>query len=382
MAKTHTGRKGQVLKRGARPTPRHRLAMATAHKKTTATPLQMAWLAPKLEMWLNDQYGDCVSAEECAAIACYSAGLGLPEVSISDSVLQAFCQRNDLLNGADLDQVIQLMQQQGLEQNGTTYTDGPGTAVDYSNEANLQNAISLGPVKLGIDADALPSGAGNQDGWTAFGGSPGQFSSEDHCVGCYAYGPTAWLAQQIQSVYGVTVALTGNAPTNGYIVYTWSTVGIVDHAWIMSTVGEAWLRTPTTLVNGVPEVGPTPPPTPVPTPPVPVPPSPPTPVPPAPAPNGWSGTVTYTAGYLISFVPAGAKRISDPKVAKSAALLTASFPGVNWTGILAEIEALIAQYGPLAIPYIESFLASLTIPNWALAIINALVSILLAGAKA
>ena len=92
--------------------------------------------------------------------------------------------------------------------------------------------------------------------------------------------------------------------------------------------------------------------------------------------------MTYTAGYLISFVPAGAKRISDPKVAKSAALLTASFPGVNWTGILAEIEALIAQYGPLAIPYIESFLASLTIPNWALAIINALVSILLAGAKA
>ena len=157
----HIGRNGQTLKRGARPTPRHKLAAAAKHRKTTVTPPQAAWLGPILEMWLNDQFGNCVSAEECAAIACYSAGVGLPEVHITDDVLKAFCQKNDLLNGADLDQVIQLMQSQGLTLNGVTYTDGPGSVVDYTNEANLQNAISQGPVKLGIDADALsPSGAG------------------------------------------------------------------------------------------------------------------------------------------------------------------------------------------------------------------------------
>jgi hypothetical protein len=50
-------------------------------------------------------------------------------------------------------------------------------------------------------------------------------------------------------------AMPAGAPANGY--YTWSTIGVVDHAWIMSTCVEAWTRQPTTV--GVPPLpGPTP----------------------------------------------------------------------------------------------------------------------------
>ena len=46
-------------------TPQRRLAMATAHKEDNCDPAANGLArSPKLEMWLNDWYGDCVSAEE------------------------------------------------------------------------------------------------------------------------------------------------------------------------------------------------------------------------------------------------------------------------------------------------------------------------------
>ena len=42
-------------------------------------PAQFAYVPKQLSMWGNDQYGDCVSAEEAFAKACYS-----PEIFIDD----------------------------------------------------------------------------------------------------------------------------------------------------------------------------------------------------------------------------------------------------------------------------------------------------------
>lgn len=253
------------FKRGARPTPRHKL-LATIPHVPHAAPVQ--WpptLASFLEMWLNDQDGDCVTAEEAAAVAQYSVVNGLPESKITDATVLAFCNKFGFLDGANLTDVMDKMISDGFIQDGG-YKDGPYAGVDYSNETVLQSAIAVGPVKIGIDADALPSGAGNGQGWFAFGGSPGQFSNEDHCVGLWGYGPIAYLVQLIQSTFGVTLAPPANAPASGYIIYTWSTVGIVDHAWIMSTCGEAWVRNPTTVgVSPAPNPLPPPPPPPGPT---------------------------------------------------------------------------------------------------------------------
>jgi hypothetical protein len=258
----HRSKSGKILKRGLIPTPRHKLAAATPHQIRGTTPAQVIVVPPKLSEWLNDQEGDCVTAEEAFAKAAYSVMNKLPELFIQDATVQAFCNKYGFANGAMLPDVMDKMISDGFQQDGQTYKDGPYAAVDYSNEPVLQNALSLGPVKIGIDANALPSGAGNSQGWSANGGSPGQYSSEDHCVALCGYGPSAALFSALGA------QMPGNFPTNGYLLYTWSTIGVVDHDWIMSTCGEAWLRNPTT--PGV----------------VPVPPPPPPPPPPGPGPGG------------------------------------------------------------------------------------------------
>lgn len=247
--------------RGAIPTPHWKISQALAsgrlfsHRVRTETPTQFAMVPKQLSYWLNNQYGDCVSAEEAAAVAAYSTLCGT-EYFITDDTVKAFASKYSILNGADLLEVIQYMEKDGFHQGSDQIQDGVSSVVDYATEATLQNALSQGPVKLGMDASALPSGAGNAMGWTAFGGS--QHKNEDHSTGLFGYGPTKWLWDQLNAVYPGCPALPSNAPPSGYLFYTWKTIGIVDHAWLMSCVSEAFLRTPTTLINGKP-LTPTPP---------------------------------------------------------------------------------------------------------------------------
>lgn len=235
------------FKTGAIPTPRHKLAAAMPFRAVQAPPPQVIVIPPFLEMWLNDQYGDCVTAEEAFAKAAYSVFAGLPETRITDATVLAFCNAYGFLNGANLTDVMDKMISAGFHQD-QGYKDGPYNSVDYSNETVLQGALAQGPVKIGIDSQALPSGAGNTSGWSASGGSPGQYTNEDHCVALCGYGPSTAL---FGALHGT---MPGGFPASGYLLYTWSTIGVVDHAWIMSTCGEAWLRNPTT-----PGVTPTPP---------------------------------------------------------------------------------------------------------------------------
>lgn len=248
------------FKTGLKPTPRHKLAAATPfmaparHQMGLVAKRSIA-VPPFLEMWLNDQFGSCVTTEEAAAIAMYSIMLGLPEVKITDATVRAFCDKYDFLNGAYLTEVMDKMISDGFHQDAG-YKDGPYNSVDYSNEAILQSALEQGPVKIGIDSSALPSGAGNANGWHDSGGRAGQYQNEDHCVGLWNYGPSAALFAALNA------PVPDGFPATGYHLFTWSTIGVVDHAWIMSTCGEAWVRNPTT-VGFTP--GPQPPPPPGPT---------------------------------------------------------------------------------------------------------------------
>lgn len=254
--------------RGARPTPRHKLAAAVPHIPRAVPPPQVAYVPTTLSMWLNDRYGDCVTAEE--AFAKDACG-----IFIQDDTVKSFASLYGFLNGAGLTDVMDQMARAGFQQDGNRYQDGGYVSVDYSNEQTLQSALASAPVKIGIDANALPSGAGNHNGWYAFGGTPGEFRNEDHCVALAGYGPAGWLFQQL----GQALPPPGvPADKPCYLLFTWSTIGVVDHDWIMSTCGEAWLRNPTTEVNGAPEPNPGPQPGPLP----PQPPTPPTPPPPPP----------------------------------------------------------------------------------------------------
>lgn len=251
--------------RGAKPTPGHKIASAAQYKVTAKAPLQTAYVPPKLDMWGNDVDGDCVTAEEAFAKACAIAGQ-TPGTFIPSATVVAWAQKRGYLNGAYLTDVMDSMKGDGFVIGTQRYDDGGYASVDYSNETILQSAIAVGPVKIGIDANALPDNAGDIQGWYATGGTPGQFPNEDHCPSLCGFGTAQYLFGQL----GVALP-SGLKPTQtGYLVFTWSTIGFVDHPWLMSCCGEAWVRNPTTVgvppLNPAPPVPPTPPSPPVPTP--------------------------------------------------------------------------------------------------------------------
>jgi hypothetical protein len=202
-------------------------------------------------MWLNDMDGDCVTAEEALKNACDRAFMFWPgvmqpskEIFIADDTVLTWATANNVLNGAYLTQVMDLMQTAGFAQDGNLYNDGPYTSVDWTNAEVLQNAISKGPVKIGVAADQLENAVPNPptNGWVATGFQTDQ--NEDHCVSLVGFGSIAWLAEQLN----VRIPDGVNPIAPAYALFTWSSVGIIDVPSMLAITGEAWLRQPSTIV--------------------------------------------------------------------------------------------------------------------------------------
>lgn len=249
--------------RGLKPTPRWKIAATKQFDpRGVRLPTSVAYVPTKLSMWLNDSQGDCVTAEE-------AFNQDVMGTFIADTTVQAWAGKYGFLDGANLTDVMDQMKLSGFSQGGSTYGVGSYSSVNFTDEPSLQAAISLGVVKYGLDANALPSGAGNANGWYAYGGNPGQFGNEDHCMGFCGFGSP----QAMFTALGMAVPADWPAASKtAYLVFTWSTIGVVDHAWVMSTVGEAYVRQPDATINGAPQPNPGP-----------NPPNPPNPPPPPPS---------------------------------------------------------------------------------------------------
>jgi len=102
--------------RGAFPSPRYRLAAAVPHTISGPTPPQVLYKPSKLSFWLNNQDGDCVTAEEAFAKACHQ-----PEIFISDAEVGKWAKQHNVLNGANLVDVLDAMTTKGFQQGGHTY---------------------------------------------------------------------------------------------------------------------------------------------------------------------------------------------------------------------------------------------------------------------
>jgi hypothetical protein len=191
-------------------------------------------------MWLNDVDGDCVTAEEAFAKACYN-----PEIFITDATVQTWATANNVLNGAVLIEVLDTMETAGFQQGGNLYNDGNPTSVDWTNAAVLQNAIAQGPVKIGVAADQLENVVPEppKNGWFATGFT--EDSNEDHCVSLCGYGPVSWLWSQLNT-QTPDPSIDGTTPA--YAMFTWSSVGIIDVPSLLAICAEAWLRNPTTII--------------------------------------------------------------------------------------------------------------------------------------
>src|SRR5580658_6268973 len=99
--------------RGARMSPAHVLSAARPHQLRANVPASFAAVPSQLSMWLNDTYGDCVTAEEAFAKAAWSVMLGLPELFVPDSEVESWARQNGFLNGAVLSDVMAAMAKSG-----------------------------------------------------------------------------------------------------------------------------------------------------------------------------------------------------------------------------------------------------------------------------
>lgn len=225
--------------RGARPSPRHRLAAAFPHVATTATPPQFLWKPKQISMWGNATYGDCTVAEEAFAKSATA------NVFVPDAEVIAWAQANGAIGGDTLIDVLDKMQTGGFVLNGSSYDDGSPVSVDWTTPATLQNAIAQGPVKIGVAADQLQNVVPDPptNGWFATGFTKDE--NLDHCVSLCGYGTIAWLAAQL----GVTVPAGVDGTQPAYALFTWDSIGIIDVPSLIAICGEAWLRVPTSIVT-------------------------------------------------------------------------------------------------------------------------------------
>lgn len=230
----------EAPKRGAIPSPRSALAAATPHISMIGAPPNSITIPTKLSFWGNDQYRDCVTAEEAFAKACNT-----PEIFIPESDVIAWAQRHNALNGAYLTPIMDFMRNDGFAVSGAVYNDGPYFSVDWTNSSSLQSAIASGPVKIGVAANQLESA------WRSTGGKTGWFgiqfqadNAEDHCISVCGYGTLSWLAEQLR--VDLPAGIDGATP--GYAVFTWNSIGILDVPSMLAITHEAWLRQPTTVV--------------------------------------------------------------------------------------------------------------------------------------
>jgi hypothetical protein len=196
-------------------------------------------------MWGNDVNGDCVTAEEAFAKACYQ-----PEIFISDPVVIDWATKHGVLNGAYIYQVLDWMLNDGFHQDGQIYDDGSRLSVDWKQSGVLKSAIAQGAVKIGVAADQLLNvwrQNGGRSGW--FGTGFHEDNAYDHCVSLCGYGTISWLAQGLN--VPVPTGVDGNKP--GYALFTWNSIGVIDEPSMLAITNEAWLRTPTTVI--IPESG-------------------------------------------------------------------------------------------------------------------------------
>jgi hypothetical protein len=179
-----------------------------------------------------------VAAEEAFNKACNN-----PEIFISEESVIEWATLNDYLNGAIIYNVLQTMQNYGFQISGSNNNDGPFFTVNWLDNNLLQNAIAnFGPVKLGVASEAIINIHKKHSGWFITGLPKN--TNIDHCVSLCGYGTFQWLASQ----FNVTVPSGLDPNQQGFAIFTWGSIGIIDIQSLQNIIGEAWVRKPTNTI--------------------------------------------------------------------------------------------------------------------------------------
>jgi len=229
---------------GEFPTPNYELAGARPYKAGGAAPESFLAWPIEIGFWGNEKVSNSSWAEEAFAKACAE-----PKVFIPTDVVMLTARECGSSNFAGF------MQMHGFQMDGTAYLDGPFNKVNWTNTAALNGAIAnVGPVKIGVASANLTSSLHGQltpgrSGWAIYDLPTGQ--PENHCASLCGYGPLAALVGLFER-YGVNVNVpSGMPPGLCYAMFTWGSIGIVDHQSLMNITGEAWVRNPTTIFKNL-----------------------------------------------------------------------------------------------------------------------------------
>jgi hypothetical protein len=229
---------------GEFPTPNYELAAAVPYKASGAAPESFLAWPIEIGFWGDEKGTNSSWAEEAFAKACAE-----PKVFIPTDVVLLTAQECGASNFA------RFMQMHGFQMNGAAYLDGPFNKVSWTNTATLNSAIAnVGPVKIGVASANLDSSPDGQltpgtSGWAIYDLPMSQ--AENHCASLCGYGPLAALVDLFER-RGVNVSVpSGMPPGLCYAMFTWGSIGIIDHQSLMNITGEAWVRNPTTIFKNL-----------------------------------------------------------------------------------------------------------------------------------
>jgi hypothetical protein len=229
---------------GEFPTPNHELAAAEPYKASGTAPESFLAWPIEIDLWGNEKASNSSWAEEAFAKACAE-----PKVLIPADLVLSTARECGSSNFA------KFMQTRGFQLGGKAYLDGPFHSVDWTNATALHGAIAnAGPVKIGVASSNLTSDAQGQvspgtSGWAIFGLPAGQ--PEDHFASLCGYGSLAALVDLFKR-HGVNVNVPSGMPAGVcYAIFTGGSIGIGDRQSLMNITGEAWVRTPTTIVRNL-----------------------------------------------------------------------------------------------------------------------------------
>jgi len=233
---------------GPFPRPNHELAAATAYRAHDGAPESFLTWPVRISSWAVGGAYDSHWAEEAFAKACAE-----PRVFVADDVVRRAARQCGSSNFAAF------MYTHGFQVERRSYLSGPFNSVDWTNPAVLHSAIaSGGAVKIGVASAGLHSGPHGRvtpgtSGWATCGLQAGE--PEDHCAGLCGYGTLGVLVDLFER-RGVQVEVPPGMPTGVcYAMFTSGSIGIIDRQSLMNITGEAWVRTPTTIVRDLDEQG-------------------------------------------------------------------------------------------------------------------------------
>jgi hypothetical protein len=233
-----------LVPKGEFPSPNQDLAGAQRYRGAGSIPESFIAWPTKIDFWGNVTAGNSIWAEEAFAKACVE-----PKVFIPTEVVLSASRECGSSNFAAF------MQSHGFRMGDKAFLDGPFRLINWTNAIALNGAIAnIGPVKIGVALGGLSSGPHGEvtpgaSGWAIYGlpqSEPGV-----HCASLCGYGPLAALKDLFER-QGVDVSLPPGAPTGlCYAMFTRGSIGIIDRQSLVNITGEAWVRSPTTIVKTV-----------------------------------------------------------------------------------------------------------------------------------